>query len=275
MDISANRTPERVRHPIRFRRLKVVSIEQLTPVLRRIVLGGDDLEGFNSPGFDDHLKFFPAVAGQDFQLPYIGVDDAPVWPDPKPVARDYTPRAYDGDKRLLTIDFAVGHGGPATDWAEKAVVGDEAGVGGPRGSFIVPTQFAQHLLVGDEASLPAIARRLEELPQGVKAVVVAEVEDAAGEIELKSRAETQIHWVHRNGTPRGEGRALTQAALEVARSIDPTDAYVWVACESAVARAMRPQLLAAQAFNPKWMKVAGYWRLGEVGAHEVIQDEEA
>ena len=28
----------------------------------------------------------------------------------------------------------------------------------------------------------------------------------------------------------------------------------------------------SRAFNPKWMKVAGYWRLGRAGSHEVIED---
>ena len=267
-----NRMPQRVRHPLHFRRVKVSSTEMLTPVLRRVVVGGDDLEGFYSPGFDDHMKFFPSVEGQALELPILGEDGTPQWPDPKPAARDYTPRSFDAEKRLLTIDFAVGHGGPATAWAERAKVGDEAGIGGPRGSFIVPTGFAQHLLVGDEASLPAISRRLEELPNGVKAVAVVEVEDASGEIELTSKADTEVIWVHRNGAPRGEGSALTAAALEAAKSIDPSDAYVWVACESAVARALRPQLLEANAFNPKWMKVAAYWRQGAVGTHEVIED---
>lgn len=272
MHDNENRTPQRVRHTLQFRRLKVVSSEMLTPVLRRVVLGGDDLEGFHSPGFDDHMKFFPTVDGQALEMPHLDADGAPVWPETKPVARDYTPRSYDAEKRLLTVDFAVGHGGPATAWAETAKVGDEAGIGGPRGSFIVPTGFAQHLLVGDEASLPAIARRLEELPHGVKAVACIEVEDATGEIALESKADTSIIWVHRNGTARGDGAALTAAALEAARDIDPTDAYVWVACESSVARAMRPALLAAQDFNPKWIKVAAYWRVGDVGAHEVIED---
>ncbi|WP_296176861.1 SIP domain-containing protein, partial [uncultured Brevundimonas sp.] len=66
--------------------------------------------------------------------------------------------------------------------------------------------------------------------------------------------------------------ALTAAAVEAAQRIDPGDAYVWVACESTVARSMRSALLAARPFNPKWMKVAGYWRLGRAGSHEVIED---
>lgn len=225
------RQPRRVRHELKFRRASVARVETLTPLLKRIVLEGEDLKGFFSPGFDDHVKIFPVPRGQPLVLPTAG-PDGPVFAEPRPVARDYTPRAFDAEKCQLTIDFAVGHGGPATAWAEAAKAGDELGVGGPRGSFLIPTSFSQHLLVGDEAAIPAIARRLEELPPSARAI----------------------------------------ACIEAAGRIDPADAYVWVACESSVARAMRPALLAERAFNTKWMKVAGYWRLGHAGSHDVIED---
>ncbi|MNT32276.1 Siderophore-interacting protein [compost metagenome] len=96
--------------------------------------------------------------------------------------------------------------------------------------------------------------------------------DASGELALTSPAEVEIVWVHRKGGPRGRAEALTTAAVAAAKRIDPADAYVWVACESTVARSMRSALLAARPFNPKWMKVAGYWRLGRAGSHEVIED---
>lgn len=265
------RLPRRVRHEAKFRRARVETIEQLTPVLKRIVLTGEELEGFFSPGFDDHVKVFPTPRGQAPTLATVG-PDGPVFAEPKPVMRDYTPRAFDAANRRLTLDFAVGHGGPATAWAEEAQVGDELGLGGPRGSFLIPTSFSDHLLVGDEAAIPAISRRLEELPAGVRAIACIEVVDAAGELPLSSAAEVEIIWVHRNGGARGRAEALTAAAVAAAGRIDPSDAYVWVACESSVARSMRAALLAARAFNPKWMKVAGYWRLGRAGAHEVIED---
>lgn len=266
------RQPQRVRHALKFRRASVARVEPLTPVLKRIILEGEELEGFFSPGFDDHVKIFPVPRGQGqgLVLPTVG-PKGPVFAEPRPVARDYTPRAFDAGKRQLTIDFAVGHGGPATAWAEAAQVGDELGLGGPRGSFLVPTSFAEHLLVGDETAIPAIARRLEELPSGAHAIACIEVADTASEIEMATEANVEIVWVHRNGGPRGRPDALIAAAVAAAQRIDPADAYVWVACESSVARAMRPALLAARRFNPKWMKVAGYWRRDAAGQHEVIE----
>ena len=96
--------------------------------------------------------------------------------------------------------------------------------------------------------------------------------DAGGELDLPSPANVEIVWVHRNGGPRGRPEALMAAAVAAAKRIDPADAYVWVACESSAARSMRAALLAARPFNQKWMKVAGYWRLGRTGSHEVIED---
>ncbi|MDZ4372031.1 MAG: siderophore-interacting protein, partial [Phenylobacterium sp.] len=168
------RIPRRVRHELKFRTLTVASVQDLTPAYRRIVLEGADLEGFVSLGFDDHVKIFPVAEGQAPVMPTLG-PEGPVFPAPRPVARDYTPRAYDAAARRLTLDFITGHGGPATEWAMAAKVGSVLGVGGPRGSFIVPTAFADHVLIGDETALPAIARRLEELPARVRAHVVVEV----------------------------------------------------------------------------------------------------
>jgi NADPH-dependent ferric siderophore reductase len=264
------RVPRRVRHELRFRALTVASVQDLTPTMRRIVLEGEDLDGFTSLGFDDHVKLFPVPPGQGLILPAVG-PDGPVFPEPRPVARDYTPRAFDAENRRLTIDFVTGHGGPATEWAEGATPGALVGVGGPRGSFIVPTAFADHVLIGDETALPAIARRLEELPAGVRAHVVVEVDDAASRLSLTSAADLTVIWVERDGRPRARSEDLEAAMDTALASVDQADAYVWIAAESTVAKILRARAL-SMGFSPRAMKAAGYWRHGAVGAHEVIED---
>lgn len=82
----------------------------------------------------------------------------------KMAVRDYTPRGFDPVALTLEIDFALHGAGPATRWEAQAQGGQRLGVGGPRGSFIRPTDFDGHLLIGDDTALPAIARRLAELP---------------------------------------------------------------------------------------------------------------
>lgn len=68
------RIPRRVRHALKFRTLSVASVEDLTPTYRRIVLTGDDLDGFVSLGFDDHVKVFPPRPGEAPVMPTVGPD---------------------------------------------------------------------------------------------------------------------------------------------------------------------------------------------------------
>jgi len=56
----------------------------------------------------------------------------------------------------------------------------------------VLTAFDRHLQIGDDTALPAISRRLAELPKGARAVVLAEVDSAADHIELPSEADIEL-----------------------------------------------------------------------------------
>lgn len=58
MTTSSVRYPQRVRNELRFRELIVLRVERISAGFQRIVLGGEALDGFISPGFDDHTKAF-------------------------------------------------------------------------------------------------------------------------------------------------------------------------------------------------------------------------
>ena len=106
----------------------------------------------SQPRCEDHVKrFFPDGA-------------APAGGEQPMAGRDYTPRRYDAASNTLEVDFVLHDAGPATRWATQAAVGQAMSIGGPRGSFIIPTTFDWHLLAGDDTALPAIGRRLAELP---------------------------------------------------------------------------------------------------------------
>jgi NADPH-dependent ferric siderophore reductase len=251
------RAPRRVRHEPRRRELTVKRIDKITPHMIRVAFGGD-LEGFTSLGFDDHVKtFFPegtAAAGAD--QPVVG--------------RDYTPRRYDAAANMLEIDFVLHDAGPATRWAMQTAVGQKLSIGGPRGSFIIPTVFDWHLLAGDDTALPAIGRRLSELPAGSRAVVLTEVDGKADEIGFDSKAEVSVSYVHRNGAEAGSTDLLPRALHGL--KLPKGDFYAWVACDTPTAKLMRTQLIAENGANPKYMRCAGYWRRGTVAVHENIND---
>lgn len=261
-----DRLPRRVRHDLRFRQLTVKSVQRVTPHLLRVVLTGDELEGFHSPGFDDHAKlFFPDPATGRLTLPTMG-PEGPVWPEGRPTMRDYTPRRHDAAAKTLEIDFALHEAGPATQWAENARPGDRIGVGGPRGSFIVPTEFDWHLLIGDDTALPAISRRLAELPAGARVVVLAEVDSAADEIPFETQADLTLRWVHRHGAAPGLSPVLVDTLKTI--ELPAGDFHAWVGCESAIAKALRAHLVGERGANPKWVRASGYWRRGAAATHD-------
>lgn len=254
---SGPRAPQRVRHQPRRRTLTVKRVDDIAAHMRRVTLTGD-LEGFVSLGFDDHVKLF-------FPDGTTGVDGAP-----NLIGRDFTPRRHDEAANTLEIEFAVHDAGPATRWAAAAEPGQTLAIGGPRSSFIIPSAFDWHLMIGDETALPAIGRRLAELPAGSRAIVVAEVDGPADELALPTAANATVAFVHRNGAASGDSHALQQklAALALPRG----DYYGWVACESLTAKALRRQLIADHGANPKWLRAAGYWRRGATAVHEMHED---
>lgn len=265
--VDPDRLPRRVRHTLRFRSVQVVQVLRVTPHLVRITLTGDALEGFVSPGFDDHVKlFFPDPETGVLVLPTAGAD-GPIWPEGvRPTMRDYTPRHYDAAARTLEIDFALHVAGPATRWAEQAQPGQSLGVGGPRGSFIVPMNFNWYLLIGDDTALPAIARRLAELPAGARTVVIVEVDGPADHIALKTQADIDVVWVHREDAVEGKPSPLL-AALHRAK-LPTGDFHAWIGCESGDAKALRAHLVDDCRANPKWIRASGYWRRGSDATHD-------
>jgi NADPH-dependent ferric siderophore reductase len=253
----------RVRHEVKARLLEVVRVQTLAPHLRRITVQGEELRGFTSLGADDHVRVF---------FPYPG-EQRPVMPgdagERKPVTRDYTPGRFDPAKLELDLDFVIHSEGPASDWARQAAMGQRLGVGGPRGSHVVPTDFDWYLLMGDETAIPAIARRLGELPAGARAIVRVEVADEREALPLASAATVDVEWLGRGGAAAGASPVLEQALERL--TLPAGDGYAWIACESHHARALR-QVLLARGLNREWIKAAGYWKLGATGVHETHKD---
>lgn len=246
MNVPMDRSINRVRHETRRRALTVTSVEDITPSRRRITLGGPELDGFTSAGFDDHVKVIVDPGdGEGRQA----------------TMRDYTPHHFDPAAGTFQIDFVMHDAGPVTDWARHARAGDNVIIGGPRGSFIVGTGFDWHLLIGDETALPAIERRLSELPEGARALIIAEVGLPEHEPDLTSRAQINLHWV------RSWPGALLAAVREVA--FPSGDYHAWVACETSDAKAIRAALIERGA-DPQRLRAAGYWRRGGEGVHEIL-----
>ncbi|HMR30567.1 MAG TPA: siderophore-interacting protein [Geminicoccaceae bacterium] len=241
----------RHRHEIRWRRLTVKQKTRITPGMIRILLEGEDLADFVSLAPDDHVKLSIETGGE-------------------PERRDYTPRHFDPAARTLAIDFAVHDAGPATQWAIDAAPGEVLEIGGPRGSAVVSPTFDWWLLVGDETALPAIGRRIEELPEGTAVVSVVAVTDEREQQAFATRARHEAIWVHRP-LDRADDPAPLLAALR-GIALPAGDGFVWIAAEARVARAVRDELVGSRGHPMAWTKAAGYWRKGVADAHDKLME---
>ncbi|MDR5740632.1 MULTISPECIES: siderophore-interacting protein [unclassified Caballeronia] len=260
----------RVRHALRFRLLQVSRVHALNPRFVRVTLTGEALADFESASFDDHVKIFFPQPGETMPVVPEAGPDGPVFDPakPRPIARDFTPRRFDREALELDIEFALHEAGPATAWASQASPGQYLGIGGPRGSFVVPAHFDWHLLIGDETALPAIARRLEELPEGTRAATLIEVADASSRIELNSRADLYAQWCYHSES--GHSNALLLALREL--FLPDGEGYVWAAGEATLMRAVRQVLCNERGIDKRRIRASAYWKRGEQGVHGTIED---
>ena len=265
---ATTKTATRVRHALKFRRATVRAVQHIAPHMLRVTFAGEDFRDFSSASFDDHVKvFFPAAGQADLVLPQMG-DNGLVWPEgvARPSARDYTPRRFDQAAGELVIDFALHGEGPAAEWAAQAAVGQVLGIGGPRGSLVIPQDFAWYALFADETGLPAVGRFLAEAQPGTGVTVFAEVASAAEQIELPALAGAQIHWLHRGDALPGS--VLVTAAQTLALE---GDGYVWAAGESASMQTLRAALV-ARGLDKSRIRAAAYWKHDAVAYHANLDD---
>ncbi len=250
-----------------FRELTVVSVANVTPHMRRVRLKGHYLARFAQGGLHIRLLFPPKGIAKP-QWPVTGEDGRPVWPEgeAKLSSRVYTIRAIDVAAGTMDIDMVV-HGeesdAPGSGFALTARPGDPVGMTGPGGGTAGRAKW--YLLAGDETALPAISRILEELPEGVKAVVRVEVPDAGEEQALESRADLDLQWLHRNDAEAGTTTLLEDAVRAVEFPHGEDDVFVWAGCEFAAFRSIRALMRKERGLPRERQLIVAYWRRGQEG----------
>lgn len=259
---SGRRLPKRVRNELHFRTVTVAEKQPVAENFWRVTLQGEALAGFESPGFDDHSKiFFPDPQTGELLLPQA-TDDGIVWPEGhRPAARDYTPLFFDG-KSTLTFDFYRHQQGIASEWAERAVVGDLLGIGGPRGSLIIPTDYATQVYVFDETGLPAMQRRLSQA-DGKKLLLLAFTEPSVAENylgKLPPQAEL-ICLGHGKMDPQGAAQCV-QHLQNLA--LPEEDYFIWLTGEGETVKILSDYFIGQRACHPGLVRAVAYWhRKGE------------
>ena len=225
----------------------VISIDDLSPVFRRVTLGGFGLKDFGISGHprDLRIKLIIPSAGArkpEFDLPRLlaehdGEQSGLSWyqkwlqidPAVRGAMRTYTVREWRDEARELVVDMvlhtdAQGRSGPAAAWALSAQVGDSLHFIGPSrhaegpsaGIEFAPADANNILLAGDETAVPAIASILDSLQNtDVQGKAILEVPTAQDVLEFDAPAGFEIQWLPRGGADHGE--LLEPAVREAVR----------------------------------------------------------
>lgn len=215
---------------------EVLSREQLSEHLVRLVLGGTGLADFESTGIPD--EWVGLVVPGQFQSRYYTV-------------RSWTPASVEGPAQLV-VDIVVHDHGLVTEWAARDVVGETVTLTEPKGSFSMTPRDRWLLLVGDLTAMPAMARIAESTHAPVR--IWAEVPDHLPGYLPDS---ADVTWL----TPPAGGESDLAAVVEGIDWPDGTG-YFWMAGESSQMRAIRKHLMRVVRLPNTAYDVMGYWRGG-------------
>jgi NADPH-dependent ferric siderophore reductase len=242
---------------------QVISSEQLTPHMIRLVLGGTGFDTFKPSEFaDSYVKI--VIVRDDVEvdaLPQpLTLDSFNELPEERrPFVRTYTVRRVDADRREITV---------AGPWASSAQPGQPAYLMGPSGAYSPNLDADWHLLAADEAGLPALGAALEALPPNAVGWAFIEVSGPDDEIPLSAPEGVEVRWVYRGGRAdlvpedqAGDNAPLIASVTEAAWL--PGQAHVFIHGEAqAVMHNLRPYIRNVRGVEAKWASISGYWRRG-------------
>lgn len=229
---------ERFMFELKPRPAKVISITDLGPRYRRMVVTGDEFHDFQTKSPADHIKVQIDVDGEA-------------------IRRDYTPRSFENGE--LTLEFALHGDGPVTTWARNAEVGSEFTVLGPRGSMVPKPVFDAYVFIGDETLLPGVGRAMEMIPADAKFIGVVEIEDENDKIELPVDDNDTVVWAQRNGRVPGEALVEALAALDWPEG----EVFVYGGGEATSMRDVRRHVLNERGLERENLGMSGHWKRGQ------------
>jgi len=231
-------------HP-RLRPAKVVQVLEVTPRLRRIVVTGVSLFDFPEGRPGHWVKLFLDTST-----------------DGVAVGRAYSILDWDAVSRRMTFDIALHGGGPMSQWAANARVGDRLSISGPRGGLAENNSRSWLLLAGDESALGAIQAIMAKTTAEKELYVFIEVSKESEIIEIPARPNAVIRWLLRDA----ENPETSSTLYETIRCspLPNQSGAAWVAGESGVVKKIRQHLLRERGFDAEDVQAAGFWKKGKV-----------
>ena len=227
----------------KVRKATVLSTEQITPHLQRIIVGSDEFNDLNAQYIGNYVKvLIPQNGRVDYNIKTSCM-------------RSYTIRHVDEHTGALTLDFVINmHQGPATNWAKKAKVGDEVGIAGPGPKKLDNYEHSHYILLGDLTSVNAIKGYMQQLPKNAKidAIIHAPTNDDV--ISLESPRD--VTWLITHKPDTDVINALKSVPLSEQQPI------VFMALEAGLVRKAKTVLTDELAIPRSQIVSSGYWKKG-------------
>jgi NADPH-dependent ferric siderophore reductase len=238
----------------------VSAVADLGPRIRRIVFDVPELAQLHLPGRgDDAVGIYfpepgssrpPAMECRDGVWDFVDASDAPE-------GRNYSVRRVGTADGRITCDFVLHQQGVASDWARRVRIGEQVLLAHGRGWYRPEETTRWQLLIADLSGLPALARILEELPEGTRASVLVEVAEQDDLSYLPARRDVSI--AATVGT--GNGCAPSRLAEMVRQYLLPDGrGYCWFAGEAQAMRQVRKHLRGQHRWAAGQYDIVGYWR---------------
>lgn len=242
--------------PPPFRAVAVRRTEALGPRMMRVVVGGPELEGFETPEPASSVRVVIPWPGDDFELPTWTGNEFLLADGRRPALRTFTPVALDAAANEMTFDVVRHPGGAISSWVETAAPGDPVAVSGPGRSEVIDPDATRAIVVGDETAIPAIRQLIETTPPTIALDITIEVTTAEAELPLPERDGCTVTWATL-GPDDAPGATLLPPVA--AAEIGPDD-RVWAAGEAAGVQRIRKHLKERDVPR-QHSTVRGYWKV--------------
>ncbi len=111
-----------------------------------------------------------------------------------------------------------------------------------------------HLLVGDEAALPALIWRLDSLPRSAQAIVVVEVESPDDRLALSGPDALSVFWVY------SDRRWATRTLNDILKGLflPQESLQAWVSCGREQCQLICAQLVEDHGVHPERVFVSAF-----------------
>ncbi|UGT62570.1 siderophore-interacting protein [Nocardia asteroides] len=217
-------------------RLTVAEVRPLSPGFTRVVLEGAALAQYRAPRPADAFKL------------ELSADDTG-----RPLLRAFTVRRFDADTRRLTLDIARHERGVAVNWLATVSAGDAVTLAGMRPEWVVAEGFRDHILVGDDTAVPAIAAIVDSLGPEHRIRVYAALTDPADRALLPEHPNLELELLD----------SVTDLENHPPEALSEHRTQVWVAAEAAAVRRVRAHLLGSCGVARADLLARAYWKRGK------------